>query len=43
MCLGNSHLRETQNYKMELKYLYPVTVDQNLTNRDSEHSKGNFR
>ena len=41
MCLDDSHLRETPNYRMELKYLSPVTVNQNPTNRDSENSKGN--
>ena len=41
MCLGDSHLRETPKYMMELKYLYPLTVNQNPTNRDSEHRKEN--
>ena len=41
MCLGDSHLRETPNYKMEQKKLYLVTVNQNPNNKDSEHSKGN--
>ena len=41
MCLGDSHLRESPNYRMEQKYLSPVTVNQNPTNWDSEHSKEN--